>query len=85
MKYNYRPNSMVCSQNITIEINDGKIAEVQFTGGCPGNLIGISRLVVGMDPQQAISQLKGIQCGGKPTSCPDQLACALTEIVKQKQ
>jgi len=79
-KFSYRPNGTVCSQNIAIEIQDGKISHVEFLGGCPGNLQAVSRLVVGMTPAEAVSRLAGIQCGGKPTSCPDQLACALKEI-----
>lgn len=85
MKYNYRPSEMVCSQNIAVELNEGKIDRVEFTGGCPGNLLAVSRLVAGMEPQHAIAKLKGIPCGGKPTSCADQLACALTEILKQQK
>lgn len=80
MKYHYRPSEMVCSQNIAIEIDGGRITEVEFTGGCPGNLLAVARLVAGMAPQQAIDKLKGIRCGNKPTSCADQLACALAEI-----
>ena len=76
MKFGYK-TSGVCSESIYVEIKDGKIAEVQFNGGCPGSLTAVSRLVVGMTPQQAIAMLKGIPCGGKPTSCPDQLARAL--------
>ena len=76
MKFGYK-TSGVCSESIYVEIKDGKIAEVQFNGGCPGSLTAVSRLVVGMTPQQAIGMLKGIPCGGKPTSCPDQLARAL--------
>jgi uncharacterized protein (TIGR03905 family) len=60
-----------------VEVEDGKIRRVQVLGGCDGNLQGISRLVVGMDVDEAISRMEGIRCGGKPTSCPDQLAQAL--------
>ena len=76
MKFGYK-TSGVCSESIYVEIKEGKIAEVQFNGGCPGSLTAVSKLVVGMTPQQAISMLRGIPCGGKPTSCPDQLARAL--------
>ena len=76
MKFGYK-TSGVCSESIYVEIKDGKIAEVRFNGGCPGSLTAVSKLVVGMTPQQAISMLRGIPCGGKPTSCPDQLARAL--------
>lgn len=70
-----------CSTSIEIELKDGVIDSVKFTGGCNGNLQGISALVKGMTPQEAISRLKGIRCGFKPTSCPDQLACALETMI----
>ena len=76
MTYTYRPRG-VCSQLMEVEVEDGKILRVQVLGGCDGNLQGISRLVVGMDVEEAISRMEGIRCGGKPTSCPDQLAQAL--------
>ena len=63
-----------CSQEIDVELKDGVIDSVSFLGGCNGNLQGISALVKGMTPQDAIGRLKGIRCGMKPTSCPDQLA-----------
>ena len=69
----YTPKG-VCSTAIDIELKDGLIESVAFTGGCNGNLQGISRLVTGMKPEDAISKLKGIRCGYKNTSCPDQLA-----------
>ncbi|WP_281820365.1 TIGR03905 family TSCPD domain-containing protein [Eisenbergiella massiliensis] len=70
-----------CSSAIYIELDNGIIKSVHFTGGCNGNLQGISRLVEGMPAKEAISRLKGIKCGFKPTSCPDQLAVALESIV----
>ena len=70
-----------CSSVIGIEMDGDIIRSVQFTGGCNGNLQGISRLVEGMSATEAISRLKGIKCGFKPTSCPDQLATALESIV----
>ena len=70
-----------CSSAIDIELDNGIIKSVHFTGGCNGNLQGISRLVEGMPAKEAISRLKGIKCGFKPTSCPDQLAVALEYIV----
>mgnify|MGYP002732985396 FL=1 len=70
-----------CSTMIDVELKDGVINSVQFTGGCNGNLQGISALVKGMKPEEAISRLKGIRCGFKPTSCPDQLAHALEEMI----
>lgn len=69
-----------CSTAIDIEVNNGIIESVSFTGGCNGNLQGISSLVKGMKVEDAITKLKGIRCGFKPTSCPDQLARALESI-----
>lgn len=66
-----------CSQEIFFDIVDNKVRNVQFIGGCNGNLQGIGKLVEGMDVQEVISKLEGIQCGFKDTSCPDQLANAL--------
>ncbi len=68
-----------CSQRITFDVNDGKLSNVQFLGGCHGNLQAISRLVEGQDVDRVITQLEGIRCGFKPTSCPDQLATALKQ------
>ena len=70
-----------CSTMIDVQLKDGVIDSVKFTGGCNGNLQGISALVKGMKPEEAISRLKGIRCGFKPTSCPDQLAHALEEMI----
>lgn len=72
-----------CSTSIDVELKDGVIDSVKFTGGCNGNLQGISALVKGMKPEEAIIRLKGIRCGFKPTSCPDQLAHALEEMIAQ--
>ena len=70
-----------CSSAIDIEVNDGVIESVSFTGGCNGNLKGISALVKGMKVEEAITRLEGIRCGFKTTSCPDQLAQALKTLV----
>ena len=72
-----------CSTSIDVELKDGVIDSVKFTGGCNGNLQGISALVKGMKPEESISRLKGIRFGFKPTSCPDQLAHALEEMIAQ--
>lgn len=77
----YTPKG-VCSSLIDIEIENGVIASVKFSGGCNGNLQGISSLVQGMKPEDAIARLKGIRCGMKPTSCPDQLATALESMIQ---
>lgn len=79
MRLEYRPRG-VCSQRIEIDVEDGCIQNVQFTGGCSGNLQGISRLVKGMPVEEVISRVEGIRCGFKPTSCPDQLAQALKQF-----
>ncbi|MBQ4582834.1 MAG: TIGR03905 family TSCPD domain-containing protein [Oscillospiraceae bacterium] len=82
MTYTYRPKG-VCSQRMTIELEDGVIRDVQILGGCNGNLQGIAALVRGMKAQEAIERMRGIRCGFKNTSCPDQLAKALEEALAQ--
>lgn len=72
--------SGTCSTAIDIEVTDGIIDSVTFLGGCNGNLQGISKLVSGMKVEDAIERLKGIKCGFKSTSCPDQLAKALESL-----
>ena len=69
-----------CSTSIDLEVENGKIKFVEFFGGCNGNLKGIASLVTGMNVDDAISKLKGIRCGFKTTSCPDQLAHALEQF-----
>lgn len=81
MKVIFKPRG-VCSRLMEVETENGKIASVKVTGGCSGNLQGISKLVVGMDVDEAISKLEGIKCGSKPTSCPDQLAQALKKCIE---
>lgn len=81
MKYTYIPKG-VCSRRIDIETENGKIIDVQFTGGCNGNLQGIGALVKGMDVEEAIERLSGIKCGMKKTSCPDQLAEGLKQAAE---
>ena len=75
----YKPKG-VCSREIQIETDGDIIKEVKFIGGCMGNTIGISRLVEGLKIEDAIAKLEGIDCGGRGTSCPDQLARALKTI-----
>ena len=70
-----------CSTQIDIEVEGGIIKSVAFTGGCNGNLQGVSRLVEGMKCEDAISKLRGIRCGMKPTSCPDQLSYAIEQAM----
>ena len=69
-----------CSSSIEIQAANGVIESVRFTGGCNGNLQGISKLVQGMKVEDAIAKLEGIRCGMKETSCPDQLAQALKKL-----
>lgn len=83
MEFRYTPDGRVCSQEMIIEINENKIEKVTIVGGCPGNTIGVSHLVVGMTVDEAIKKLKGIPCGTRGTSCPDQLAKALEEAKKE--
>ena len=71
----------VCSQKIDFDIEDGKVRNVRFYGGCNGNTQGVARLVEGMPVDEAIRRLEGIRCGMKPTSCPDQLATALKKYL----
>lgn len=71
--------SGVCSRAIKFEVEDGLVRNVKFLGGCSGNTQGVAALAEGMPVDEVISRLEGIRCGAKPTSCPDQLACALKE------
>ena len=79
MQYEYKTKG-VCSQRIFFDIEDGKLHNVSFVGGCDGNLKGICSLVEGMGVDEVISRLEGIRCGRKNTSCPDQFATALKEV-----
>ena len=79
MKLSYK-TSGVCSRTITADIEDGKIYNLRFEGGCNGNTKGISALVEGMEINDVIARLEGIKCGFRGTSCPDQLAQALKSI-----
>ena len=76
MEFNYKTKG-TCSREIAFEVEDGKVKNVQFFGGCNGNLKGIGALVEGMDIDDVISRIEGIRCGSKVTSSPDQLAQAL--------
>lgn len=73
-----------CSREINFEVVDGKLHNVSYLGGCNGNLQGVSALVEGMDVHEAIAKLKGIKCGYKQTSCPDQLARALEQYLSKQ-
>lgn len=80
MQYEYKTKG-TCSQRILFEIEENKLRNVQYIGGCNGNLKGISSLVEGMDVNDVIARLEGTKCGMKDTSCPDQLARALKEAM----
>ena len=85
MKYTYYTQG-TCSSQIDFELDEqGVIRDVQFTGGCHGNLQGISVLLRGMKAADAIAKLQGIRCGYKNTSCPDQLATALRQALEKQQ
>ena len=79
MEYIYKTKG-TCSTNIELTVEEGIVKEVAFWGGCNGNLQGISRLVAGMKVEDVIKKLEGVRCGGKQTSCPDQLCIALHEM-----
>lgn len=79
MEYIYEPQG-VCSQRMIINVENDIIKSVKIIGGCAGNTVGVSRLIEGMNINEAIKRLKGIPCGYKSTSCPDQLSIALEEI-----
>ena len=81
MEFSYKTRG-VCSQYINFELNDGVVTNVQFLGGCNGNLKGIAALVEGQKAEDIIARVEGIKCGMKATSCPDQLAQALKEALK---
>lgn len=82
MRYQYK-TSGVCAKEITFEIENGRVHDVKFMGGCNGNLKAISKLVEGMEPDKVVSILRGNTCGIKPTSCADQLARALEKAKKE--
>ena len=77
-QYTYKPHG-VCSRQIDIDLEDGIVKNVAFTGGCSGNTQGVCALIKGMNVDEAIERLRGIHCGPRPTSCPDQLSIALEQ------
>ena len=82
MTYTYKTKG-TCSRQMTVEVEDGIIKNVNIVGGCMGNIEGMVRLVTGRPVDEIIGLLKGVQCGMRGTSCPDQLACALEEMKAQ--
>lgn len=83
MVYKFRPRG-VCTREMTVEAENGKIKSARLEGGCAGNTAGVASLIRGMDLREARDRLKGIQCGTKGTSCPDQLAVFLDEIIEKE-
>jgi uncharacterized protein (TIGR03905 family) len=79
MKHEYTPRG-VCAQKMEFDIDDGVINDIEITGGCPGYSSGISKLIVGMKAEDVIERLENVRCGGKPSSCPAQLAAALKAV-----
>lgn len=79
MQLEYKPSG-VCTRLITLDVENGIIQSIKFSGGCNGNANGISALVKGMKTEDVIKRLKGVKCGFKDTSCPDQLAIALEKM-----
>ncbi|MGI6622605.1 MAG: TIGR03905 family TSCPD domain-containing protein [Clostridiaceae bacterium] len=77
-----RRNSGTCSTQVQFDLESGKIYNVIFTGGCSGNLKAISSLLEGMEAAEAVNKLKGLRCGFKSTSCPDQLSRAIEEALE---
>lgn len=82
--YSYIPQN-VCSKQISFNLEDGKLRNVDFMGGCPGNLLAISKLLEGADAKETAKLLKGTKCGLKGTSCSDQLAIAIEEALKEQK
>ena len=80
MTIDYTPRG-TCARRFEIQVEEGVIQDVQVEGGCSGNLQGLSSLLKGMRVEEAIRRMEGIRCGGKPTSCPDQLAQALKKAL----
>lgn len=84
MTHTYKTRG-TCSQLITFDITDGIISDIKFTGGCNGNLKGIAKLAEGMKAEDVINKVKGIKCGFKSTSCPDQLAAAIENALNEEK
>lgn len=80
--YTYQPKG-VCARQIHFSIEDGKLHQVHFDGGCPGNLSAIGKLLEGRDAKEASALLRGNLCGTKPTSCADQLAQAIEQAIEE--
>ena len=82
MRYEYIPSG-VCSAKMIFEIEENIVKKLQIIGGCPGNTVGVSKLIEGKSIEEIIQMLKGIPCGNRGTSCPDQIAVALQKYIQQ--
>ena len=83
MTYRYTTRG-VCSREIVFDVEDGKVCNVRFVGGCNGNTQGIAKLAEGMDADEVVRRLRGISCNGRGTSCPDQLASAIAQATSNE-
>ena len=84
MQYSYQTQG-VCAKEMRFTVEGGLVTRLSFQGGCSGNLLGISRLVEGMPVEEVIARLEGVRCAGRASSCPDQLALALREVMGQEE
>lgn len=82
-KFEFTPSG-VCCQKMIIDIDNDIINNVEFIGGCPGNLLGISQIIKGKSVNEVINAFDGVKCGKKPTSCPEQLSKAINHYLKQQ-
>lgn len=83
-KFVYKPKG-VCSQSMTFEMDGNVVKKVTIVGGCPGNLLGISRILENKTIDEVVTSFQGVRCGAKKTSCPDQIAQALLSYANEKQ
>jgi len=84
MKYRYQPRG-TCSREILFNIEDGIVQSLEIIGGCEGNSQGVAVLAQGMNAEEVVDRLSGIDCGGKGTSCPDQVARAIRSVLESEQ
>ncbi len=83
MHITYSPKG-ICASKVDFDVEDGVVKNVVFTGGCDGNHKGLAALAEGMTPEEIVKRMKGITCGFRSTSCPDQLTAALEEYMKEQ-